>query len=292
MTFHQRCFCLILVMLLSVSAQAQQKAPAGRDAVADSDPFGDNPFADAPDAKTETKTKPPVASSDPFGGPANDDDPFSRPVQVDGKANSNAQATKHPASGTSPKPDASKSSKQRRMSSPTESEARIRSALSDETAQTFVEMPLIDALGDISRTHNIPVILDRLALEEVGLTEDVPVDLDLRGVTLRSFLRLMLRELQLTYVIHSEVLIITTNEGAAGYMTLATYSFDESLVNQSDQIVKTLTGSVSPDAWTTSGGRCNVSVVGNVLFVLGNESVLYGVSDFIAKLDAAFAGRH
>jgi hypothetical protein len=51
-------------------------------------------------------------------------------------------------------------------------------------------------------------------LEEIGLSADQPVSITLKNVTLRSFLRLMLRELDLTYMIKDEVMQITTIEAA------------------------------------------------------------------------------
>ncbi|MCG8653615.1 MAG: hypothetical protein MI861_27505, partial [Pirellulales bacterium] len=79
-----------------------------------------------------------------------------------------------------------------------ESEKRISAALDDETSHTFLELPLEDAARQISEAHDIPIVVDRRALEEIGLTVDQPVTMDLKNVSLRSFLRLMLRELDLT----------------------------------------------------------------------------------------------
>ena len=52
------------------------------------------------------------------------------------------------------------------------------------------------------------------ALEEIGVGTDEPVTINLHNVSLRSALRLMLKKLQLTYIIQDEVLMITTPEEA------------------------------------------------------------------------------
>ncbi|MGB7345533.1 MAG: DUF4974 domain-containing protein [Pirellulaceae bacterium] len=250
---------LIVFFIPCVSAIAQS-----------TDPFG------TPAAKEKAQAD---AGGDPFGG-----DPFGGP--------NDAQPVKPPAANEKQSAPSARPKSNATPASTEEAEARIRSVLSDETANTFVETPLEEAARSISRTHNIPVIIDSRALEEIGLSPDVPVNIDLTHVTLRSFLRLMLRELDLTYVISHEVLIITTEEAAIQYMTLETYSFYEGLSNQSSEIVKALTVSVAPDAWTTNGGKCSVSVVENVLFVLAHGSIHDGVADFMQKLDAAFAERY
>ena len=64
-------------------------------------------------------------------------------------------------------------------------------------------------------TYQIPIIIDQRALDDSGMGSDRPVTISLRGISLRSVLKLMLSELDLTYVVHDPVLKITTPEGAA-----------------------------------------------------------------------------
>ena len=95
-----------------------------------------------------------------------------------------------------------------------ETEQRIQKTLGDETSQQFFETPLEEAIQKISQDHDIPIVVDSRALEDIGLTADTPVSLELENVSLRSFMRLMLRELELTYMIKDEVMQITTIEAA------------------------------------------------------------------------------
>lgn len=95
-----------------------------------------------------------------------------------------------------------------------EVERRIQAALGEETSQNFVELPLSDAVAQISETHGIPIVVDNRALDEIGMSAEDPVNLTLANVSLRSFLRIMLRDLDLTYVIKDEVMQITTTEAA------------------------------------------------------------------------------
>ncbi|MEM1069110.1 MAG: hypothetical protein AAGI63_09460, partial [Planctomycetota bacterium] len=95
-----------------------------------------------------------------------------------------------------------------------ETERMIESALDNEMSANFVELPLGEAVRQIGEEHDIPIVVDNRALEEIGLSADEPVNLQLKNVSLRSFLRLMLRELDLTYMIKDEVMQITTIEAA------------------------------------------------------------------------------
>jgi hypothetical protein len=60
-------------------------------------------------------------------------------------------------------------------------------------------------------------------MEAVGIGPDVPVTRNLSGVSLRSALRLMLKDLELTYVIRDEVLLITTPEEAIAQLATRVY---------------------------------------------------------------------
>ncbi len=95
-----------------------------------------------------------------------------------------------------------------------EVERRISAALDDEVTYSFVEETLENALRIIAEDRVIPILLDRKALEDTPFTPDTPVNLSLSNVSLRSFLRLMLREYELTYMVNDEVLQITTPEMA------------------------------------------------------------------------------
>ncbi|MCA9138154.1 MAG: hypothetical protein KDB00_15390, partial [Planctomycetales bacterium] len=111
-----------------------------------------------------------------------------------------------------------------------ETERRIEKALSDETTQTFIETPLSEAIRTISDTHEIPIVIDNRALEEIGLDADIGVNVDLKNVTLRSFLRLMLRDHELTYLIKDEVMQITTLEAAEDNLVTKVYPVGDLVV--------------------------------------------------------------
>ena len=71
--------------------------------------------------------------------------------------------------------------------------------------------------------YGIPIKLDTTALEEIGINTDEPVTVNLHNISLRSALRLMLKDLQLTYIIQDEVLMITTPEEAEANLVVKVY---------------------------------------------------------------------
>jgi hypothetical protein len=96
----------------------------------------------------------------------------------------------------------------------TSSVEAIRRALEDKTEVEFVETPLTDVVDFIKTRHNIEIQLDNRVLSDANIALDTQVTRNLKGISLRSALRLILRDLDLKYVIQDEVLMITTKDFA------------------------------------------------------------------------------
>ncbi|MCG2684963.1 MAG: hypothetical protein L6306_15270 [Planctomycetales bacterium] len=102
-------------------------------------------------------------------------------------------------------------------------EKKIDDALKSTTQLEFIETPLQDVIDYLKDMHKIEIQIDTRALGDVGIGTDTPVTKNLKGVSLRSALRLMLRELGLTYMIQDEVLLITTPEEAETRLSTKVY---------------------------------------------------------------------
>jgi hypothetical protein len=112
------------------------------------------------------------------------------------------------------------------LAKPSPAEERIREELKKPTKIEFVEAPLKDVVDYLKDYHHIEIQLDSAALKEAGNVDDsTPVTKNLNGISLRSALKLLLDELQLKYVIHNEVLLITSPTKAESdeYMTTKVY---------------------------------------------------------------------
>ena len=89
-------------------------------------------------------------------------------------------------------------------------ERTILKALKKSTSIEFVETPLRDVIGYLQEKHHIPIWLDSLGLEGAGVGGDTPITKNLKGISLRSALKLILDDLGLRYAIHNDVLLITS----------------------------------------------------------------------------------
>ncbi len=111
-------------------------------------------------------------------------------------------------------------------------EERIEAAL-DQSLKApldFTELPLIEILNTLQDQYDIPIVFDNAALDEVAISPDTEITVSLRNITLRSALKLMLQQPgveDLTYVIDSEVLLITTIDRAESTLTIRMHRVDD-----------------------------------------------------------------
>ena len=76
---------------------------------------------------------------------------------------------------------------------------RIESRLQQTTSLEFWEATLEHALDWIGKEHNLPIVIDRRALTDVGIAIDDQLTLRLREVTLESALANLLHNFDLSY---------------------------------------------------------------------------------------------
>lgn len=137
-------------------------------------------------------------------------------------------------------------------SGPTTSEVeRIHSALSGsltERGLNFDGTPLSKVTKFLRDEYDIEVQLDLQALDDLGISPDDPIDVKLRNISLKSALRIMLRQLDLTYIISDEVLLITSEEEALTRLTVAVYPVGDLLVSKGNDTTADVTSEESADA--------------------------------------------
>ncbi len=138
--------------------------------------------------------------------------------------------------------------------------AKIRQALAQPLVSAgldFSETPLQEIASQLQEDYGIPVQLDLAALDNAGIGPDEPVTVNIRNVSLKSALRLMLQRLQMTYVIRDEVLILTTPEEAEAQLQACVYDVGDLIgaKGQSlDPLIDVIVSCVYTDTWSENGG--------------------------------------
>lgn len=142
-------------------------------------------------------------------------------------------------------------------------ESRIQAALDAEGEWKFEDVPLIDVCEQLQEKLGIDVALDRKSLLDFLIDSATPVTLSLGGISNRSFLRLMLSELELTYTVRYGALWITTPEEAEARLVTKVFPIGDLLVRDGsrgdatpdyDSLIQAITSAISPDSWDQVGG--------------------------------------
>lgn len=162
---------------------------------------------------------------------------------------------------------------------------KIKHALHSPLSATgleFTDTSLNEVLNELQERYAIPIHLDRPALEELGVNIDEPVTVSLRDISLQAALRLMLEQLQLTYIIENEVLLVTSRDAAEKELLTCVYDVRDLAVLASPplqskgasacvdckRLVDVLTNCIANGTWRENGGSAEVRSFGPGLLVV------------------------
>jgi hypothetical protein len=160
--------------------------------------------------------------------------------------------------------------------------AETQAKLEKLSSIEFVEIPLGQVVDKLSETTNIQFLLDRRVLEEAGITTDSPITFKLKGVPVEMLLRMILRDLGLTYYLDNGVVIITTPEEAEARLETRVYRVDDLVVTRSANqfvggmpgaatdennpinvdygcLIEVITTTIKPSTWDAVGGPGSIA---------------------------------
>lgn len=127
---------------------------------------------------------------------------------------------------------------------------KIESTLDQETELSFTDNTLEDAFRYLKELHDLEILFDKTALQENGVSTDLPISLKIAGISLKSALPLILEPLGLDYIIKNEVLVITTVAKAREHFETRVYDISRLkgvTPSELDQIIRS---TIAPDTWT------------------------------------------
>lgn len=106
---------------------------------------------------------------------------------------------------------------------PSAGQAKILAVLEQPTEFSFQEQPLGKVVEYFKQKHDLQILFDSSALDDEGVDTDEPVTQTLKNISLRSALRLILAQLELTYIVGDGYLLITTATEAENKLNLKVY---------------------------------------------------------------------
>jgi hypothetical protein len=116
-------------------------------------------------------------------------------------------------------------------------EVLLGRALARPARFEFIETPLNDVLEFLKDEHEVPITLDKRALEDEGIDAATPINMNVANVSLKAGLEMMLEPLALTWVIRKEVLTITTVVQAESWLETRIYDVRDLLLAEGEPFV-------------------------------------------------------
>lgn len=160
---------------------------------------------------------------------------------------------------------------------------RIFGALDEETTMELIEVPLQEVLDFTSNLHAVPIVLDAKVIDQID--RDQPINLDVKGLPLKSALQLVLEPLELEFVVKHDVLLITTNERAESMVETRVYNVRGiEAPGEPDTLANVITRTVSPDSWDSMGGPGAVEGLPGCLVVTTDQRTHSMVVDLLHQL--------
>jgi type II secretory pathway component GspD/PulD (secretin) len=161
------------------------------------------------------------------------------------------------ARGEQPPPNAAAASELvEYLPRPSEAERAILAKLDESVTLQFVETPLSDVVTFLVELTKLNIVLDRVALEEEGVTGQTPVMLAVANIPMRSALCELLAQLNLQYIVENDVLKITSMLRAGSILVVRVYPVAD-LCDPAeciDELSKTIEATVNANSWQKIGG--------------------------------------
>jgi thioredoxin-related protein len=179
-------------------------------------------------------------------------------------------------------------------SEPSDNQATIERKLARPISVNFQKAPLETVCRDLQNLTGINIVLDKKALEAANVGLDQPLSLNVEHISTKCVLNLLLKELNLTYQIKDNALVVTTEAAVRGPLKNVTYSVARYLERTDadkhceKKLIDLITNSIAPESWECAGGQGTIHYCRDQqTLVIGQQTqdVHEQVTELLAALD-------
>lgn len=175
---------------------------------------------------------------------------------------------------------------------------RVAKALAEPADFSFKDTPLTEAVERLEIELGVPITIDQKALTDAGMDpKSVTIMLRKAPQSMRSALDTMLSQHDLDWIVHHELLWITSRDKARIVLEPRIYDFSErdefgELVHSDfEPLIELIMSLVKPTDWDAVGGPGKLREFHtddtNVLIVVQSREVHEGIESLLAQLSAA-----
>ncbi|HET6881200.1 MAG TPA: STN domain-containing protein [Pirellulales bacterium] len=141
-----------------------------------------------------------------------------------------------------------------------DNEQRFEEALGQGATLDFDEVPLTALIEYFREATKLDIVLDSKALVDAGVGTDAPVSIHVSNASYKTALRLVLDQLDLTWVYRGEVVLVTSKTEAEGMLTTKFYDVRDLLEDPESPsrdfaaLIDLISTCVAPTTWDEVGG--------------------------------------
>ena len=159
-------------------------------------------------------------------------------------------------------------------------------ALGKKVSVKFVEIPLHEAITYLGNELGIQFEIDDAALDEIGLLDDESINLTMSG-TSSAVLKQILGNLQLTWIIHDDMLQVTTFEAADDNLFAVVADTRELLATgrlTDARLVETILNETNGIWEELDGAGGSIETAGGLTFIRQTQSMIGEISVLLRDL--------
>jgi hypothetical protein len=180
--------------------------------------------------------------------------------------------------------------KKRTKTQMTAREKAIMEALEKPITANLKGMTFESAIDYLQTVTGLTIMVDKATLDAAGITYETPVSTNLKNVSTRTFLRKLLADVGLTYVIKNEAVQVVTPAQARDMLTVRTYYLGDlagavdlrfgPVINQLqmqetvNNIMQMIVSTIEPDTWAinNNGGKGQIWFDARTLTLIVKQS--------------------
>jgi hypothetical protein len=158
---------------------------------------------------------------------------------------------------------------------------KLETALERRGSLDARETPLREVVAQLKAQFELPIMLSEKSLTDAGIHPDTLVTRQLYDKPLESILKLVLDELELDYMVHEGVILISTPEEIESPEMMETRVYpvkDLLAVEQGgtaegiSQLIDMIETTVAPESWSAVGGPGSISMFENAESIVVSQS--------------------
>ncbi|WP_372898024.1 sigma-70 family RNA polymerase sigma factor [Stieleria sp.] len=125
---------------------------------------------------------------------------------------------------------------------------------------TFFENPLSEAISQLSQTLDLPIVIDKRSLEDIGIDADVPVVADVQSLSGYDMISLVLRQHDLALTVKDNLHTVVAEDYGDEHLLGRVYWLEGiGLGGDFDSLISLIETTIHSDQWESLGGSSTMS---------------------------------